>query len=118
MKHASIISTEEEALWEQGILGCDNPKSLLRAVFYLNGKLRGGSEHQNLKLSQLQKSRSVCIYTENSSKNRTDKLSEQSVANKHAPIISTYEQVGECCNVYLLDMYTTLKWYVDYSPVA
>ena len=40
VKHASIISTEEEeALWQQGILGCDNPKSLLRAVFYLNGKI-------------------------------------------------------------------------------
>ena len=39
VKHASVISLEEEeALWEQGILGCDSPKSLLRAVFYLNGK--------------------------------------------------------------------------------
>lgn len=28
VKHASVISTEEvEALWGQGILGCDNPKS-------------------------------------------------------------------------------------------
>lgn len=60
VKHASGISTEEEeALWEQGILGCDNPKSLLCAVFYLNGKifcLHGGSEHRKLKLSQLQRS--------------------------------------------------------------
>ena len=67
VKHASVISTEEEgALWEQGILGCDNPKSLLRAVFYLNGKnfcLRGGSEHRNLKLSQLQPSSSLCSPT-------------------------------------------------------
>ena len=40
VKHASIISTEEEEdLWEQGTLGCDNPKSLLRAVFYLNGQI-------------------------------------------------------------------------------
>ena len=74
MKHASIISTEEEeALWEQGILGCDNPKSLLRAVFYLNGKnfcLRGGSEHRNLKLSQLQwfSNPEQYVYTENGSK--------------------------------------------------
>ena len=57
VKHASISTKEEEALWEQGILGCDNPKSLLCAAFYLNDKifcLRGGSEHRNLKLSQLQ----------------------------------------------------------------
>ena len=50
VKHASVISTEEEdAIWEQEILGCDNPKSLLRAVFYLKRKkkfcLGGGSEH-------------------------------------------------------------------------
>lgn len=39
VKHASIISPKEEnALWAEGILGRDNLKSLLRAVFYLNGK--------------------------------------------------------------------------------
>ena len=39
IKHASIISEEEEAiLWEQQILGCHSPKALVRAVFFLNGK--------------------------------------------------------------------------------
>ena len=86
IKHASVISTEEEeALWEQGILSCDNPTSLLR---YLNGKnfcLRGGSEHRNLKLFQLQRSSNPdqYLYTENGSKNRSGRLSERSVAKKN-----------------------------------
>ena len=48
---------EENTLWESGVLGTDNPKSLLRAVFFGNGKnfrLRGGSEHRDLRLSQIQ----------------------------------------------------------------
>ena len=69
--------------------------------------LRGGSEHRNLKLSQLQRSSNPdqYLYTENGSKNRSGRLSERSVANKHVPIVSTYKQVGERCHVYLLDMY-------------
>ena len=39
IKHASIISEEEEAiLWEQQILGCHSPKALVRAVFSLMEK--------------------------------------------------------------------------------
>ena len=35
--HTAIISEEEEAkLWEKGILGVDNSKSLQRAVFYFS----------------------------------------------------------------------------------
>ena len=53
VKHASIVSKDEaNVLWEQGVLGIDTPKSLLRAVFYYNGKnfcLRGGKEHRCLK---------------------------------------------------------------------
>ena len=58
VKHTSVISPEEEnALWESDVLGVKTPKSLLYAVFYKNGQnvcLRGGAEHRNLKLSQLQ----------------------------------------------------------------
>ena len=46
VRHTPIIREEEEAkLWEYGILGVDNPKSLQRAVFYFVGKrscIRGG----------------------------------------------------------------------------
>ena len=59
VKHASVVSCEEEnALWAADVLGTNNPTALLRAVFFLNGKnfcLCGGSEHRNLKLSQLQR---------------------------------------------------------------
>ena len=95
MKHASTISLEEEnALWSAGILGSDNPKSLLRAVFYQNGKnfcLRGGSEHRNLKLSQLQRRSdpNQYIYTENGSKNRSRRLNKRSVEKKTVPTFFT-----------------------------
>lgn len=56
-KHAEIFTKEEEAmLWEVGTLGLDTPQALLSAVFFLNGKifcLKGGEEHQNLKISQV-----------------------------------------------------------------
>ena len=59
VKHASVITSEEEdALWENGVLSTENPKALLSAVFYCNGKnfcLRGACEHRNLKLSQLKR---------------------------------------------------------------
>ena len=39
VRHTTIISEEEEAkLWEKGILGVDNPKSLQWAVFYFISK--------------------------------------------------------------------------------
>ena len=49
---------EEECQWSSGTLGDDNPRSLLHAVFYLNGKnicLRGGNKQRNLKISQLKR---------------------------------------------------------------
>lgn len=61
-------------LWTTGVLGSDNPNSLLRAVFYLNGRkfcLRGGEEQRNLKISQLERLQNPdrYVYTENASKN-------------------------------------------------
>ena len=60
-----------------------------------------------MKLSQLQWSADPdqYLYTENRSKNHSGRLSERSVASKRVPIVSTYEQVGERCHVYLLDTY-------------
>ncbi len=38
-KHAEIIAKEDEIkLWETNVIGTKNPKALLQAVFYLNGK--------------------------------------------------------------------------------
>ena len=56
VKHTAVISHDEEsALWESGVIGVHNPKALLNAVFFLNGKvlcLRGGRKHKSLKVSQ------------------------------------------------------------------
>ena len=82
VKHATLISKEEEnALWENGVLGEGTPTQLLNAVFYYNGKnlcLRGGKEHRALKLSQLVRAKDPdqYIYTENGSKNRSGGLYE------------------------------------------
>ena len=53
----TISSEEENQLWASGVLNVDSPKGLLRSVFYFNGKcfcLRGGQEHRDLGISQLQ----------------------------------------------------------------
>ncbi len=55
---------EERQLWDSGVLGTDNPLSLLCAVFFNNGKmfcLRGGDEHRHLKLYQFQQTGSGYI---------------------------------------------------------
>ena len=49
-KHAEIVTkVEENQLWEAGVLGTSDPKTLLHTVFYLNFCLRGGQEHRELK---------------------------------------------------------------------
>ena len=86
IRHASIISEEEEAiLWERQILGCHSPKALVRAVFFLNGKifcLRGGKEHMELKLSQFQRENNHWKYTEYGSKNFRGGLADLRHENK------------------------------------
>lgn len=70
----AFTKADEESLWQSGVLGIDNPKSLLYNVFYMNGKnfsLRGGEEQRQLKLSQFQRLTNPLryVYTENASKN-------------------------------------------------
>ena len=65
-KHAEIVTkVEENQLWEAGVLGTTDPKTLLHTVFYLNGKnfcLRGGQEHRELKISQLTRVSCLAIH--------------------------------------------------------
>ena len=92
-------------LWEQVVLGTDCPKSLLRAVFYLNSVnlcLRGGGEHRNLQFQRLEDPDRY-IYTENGSKNHSGSFIGASVQNKQVPIYSTYGTVGKRCHA--LDLY-------------
>ena len=52
-RKAEVISFEdEELMWEKGILGDDNPQSLLDTMLFMNGlyfALRGGKEHRKLR---------------------------------------------------------------------
>ena len=110
-KHAEIVTkVEENQLWEAGVLGTSDPKTLLHTVFYLNGKnfcLRGGQEHRELKISQL--TRVSCpqegyIYTENASKNRSGGFAQLSVEHKVVPVYASTAG-PERCHVQILDLY-------------
>ena len=109
-KHTEGISKEEEdQLWSCGVLNTTTPLGLLRAVFFYNGKcfcLRGGQEHRDLKLSQLQRETGPdrYVYTENASKNRKGGLRELRLEHKVVPVIADPE-AGVRCHVYLLDLY-------------
>ncbi len=122
-KHAEISSKEDEIkLWETKVIGTENPKALLRVVFYLNGKnfcLRGDQEHRNLKLSQLVKCTSPSLhylYLENSSKNPGGLAHFKQVA-KRVPIYSN-SKAGYKCHIHILDLYFSKlppdAWKKDY----
>ena len=111
VKHAEVISKEEEdRLWRQNCMGAAAPRGLLNAVFYLNGKnfcLRGGEEHRNVKLSQLQRLSQPdrWIYHENCSKNRAGTFKQLHLASKEVPTHCTCNLSAERCHVHLLDLY-------------
>ena len=73
-----ITKDEEQLLWSSGQLDPSTPRGLLNAVFFLHGKnfvLRGGTEHRDLKISQIARNVSPegkerYTYTERCSKNR------------------------------------------------
>ena len=111
VKHEEVVSKEEkDRLWKQNCMGAANPKALVNAVFYLNGKnfcLRGGEEHRNLKLSQLQRLSQPdrWIYHENCSKNRAGTFKQLHLASKVVPTYCTCNVSPERCHVHLLDFY-------------
>ena len=57
-KQAKIVAqSEEDTLWEKGVVGTHSPAALSNAVFIYCGIylcLRGGDEHRDLKLSQFE----------------------------------------------------------------
>ena len=62
---------------------CENAKSLLKTVFYMNGK-NFAQEHRDLKLSQFQRFASPLhyVYTENALKNRSGGLTQMRVRTR------------------------------------
>ena len=118
-KQAEAISvSEEDRLWMTGTIGLHSPLALLFAVFYYNGLnfvLRGGQEHREFKISQLE-FRTVsdpdapgkdieCVrYTEHGSKNRPGGRHQLNLENK---VVVQYAQLdrGERCHVRMLRLY-------------
>lgn len=117
VKHTSVFSAaEEDQLWSAGVLGVDSPRALLNAVFFTVGKtfcLRGGREHEMLKLKQFKfgTEGSACaerkvdfvVYTENGSKNRSGSYKDRGEAKEVKHFAN--ERLGERCAVYLLKLY-------------
>ena len=90
-KQARVITEEEEGiLWEKKVLGCHSPTSLLHTIFYFCGMyfcLRGGAEHRELKLSQLEVQVSsngvkCLVYREHGSKNHQGLTQQLHLNNK------------------------------------
>ena len=100
-----IAVEDEEKFWETGALGTETPEKLLHTVFYLNGKnflLRGGEEHYNLKISQMQRFENPprYEYTELVSKNRAGGLASYRLKNKVVPVFHD-ESFRNRCHVYI-----------------
>ena len=117
-KQARVITHDEEhTLWESSILGDKTPESLLHAVFYLNGLnfcLRGGEEHRQLKITQLQRMTvpdpdnpgqmiDCYEYTEFGSKNRSGGLNQVYLRNKGFRQYAAKN--ASRCHVRLIDLY-------------
>ena len=104
-----ITNEEEDILWQSEVVSTDNPKGLLRAIFYYCGKcfcLRGGLEHRNLSLSQFERlfNPDRYIYREKSSKNKQGGLKQLRIEHKVVTIMAN-KAVGNRCPVFLLDLY-------------
>ena len=114
VQHCEVLTpSDEQQMWQTGVIGIHSPLAFLRAVFIFNSKnfcLRGGKEQKELKLSQIQRGfdeelgKAYYTYVENGSKNRRG--CDLHVNNK---TVRQYEQpeLGMCCHVYLLDLYVT-----------
>jgi hypothetical protein len=104
-----LSNDDEGKLWDLGVLNVTTPLGLLRAVFFYCGKcfcLRGGAEHRNLALSQLERGHEPdkYIYQENSSKNRHGGIGQMRLEHKVVTIVANSTQIPRC-PVYILDLY-------------
>ena len=85
-----IQVSEENVLWEKGLLGCTTPQVLVNTMVFLCGlyfALRSGQEHRSLTFDQLElfepdDGPAYLLYTENASKNNTGGLAQRKVQPK------------------------------------
>lgn len=117
--HTSTVSKDyittkmECLLWEQNILGCNNPQQLIWTIFYLVGVnfgLRGGAEHADLSMRNFQKvvidGRKAIKFTQLLSKTFQGGIKD---IRKKAKEVLAFE-VEECkymCLVNVFDIYVS-----------
>jgi hypothetical protein len=117
-KQAEVITSDMEMMmWEQGVLGEDNPKALLNTVFHLLGlhfALRGGVEQRRLRhnpsqisLLTLPDGRRCLEYREDVSKTNAGGLKS---INKKRKVTRAFETLDcpERCPVRLYERYNSL----------
>lgn len=65
-----ITEEDEKTMWMKGLLGCSTSKSLMRTIYFYNGKLFGlrAKEHRNLKYSNFRIESDSVVYDESVSK--------------------------------------------------
>ena len=105
----NISNEEESLLWSSGVINVETPKGLLQAVFYFNGKcfcLRGGQEHRDLGVSQLQRlyKPERYLYSEIASKNRPGGKNQSRFNHKTVTVVAN-PYVGIRCHVFILNKY-------------
>jgi hypothetical protein len=91
-----------------GVFSTTTHKGLLRAAFYYCGKcffLRGGMEHRNLALSQLERLQEPdrYVYRENFSKNKQGGIRQLKLEHKLVTMFAN-PSVKEKCPVNILDI--------------
>ena len=102
---ASAISpSQEDLLWERGVLGKNTPKTLVRTIFFLCGKffgLRGGHEQRDLEwgrdiqLTQTEVGESL-IYTTKYSKNYNGGLKQKNIKPKEVKAFPNPDNTDRC----------------------
>ncbi len=120
-KQAIPISIQEEdKMWQENILGDDNPETLLNTLIYLLGiylALRGVQEHKDLKVgtySQLcihfddENESKYLLYKPTHLKNNQGGIKEMGKKKKEVSVYENKEN-PHCCVVYIFEKYMGLR---------
>jgi len=102
----TLTDTEEDSLWEKGLLGDHTPQTLLDTIIFYNGyyfALRSGKEHWQLRCNPCQiqvvehpGERPLLWYTEDVSKNRPGGLKGRNIKPKVAVQHANLEDLKRC----------------------
>ena len=103
-KAEPILESEEDILWEKGLLGSHSPQSLIDTMVFMAGlyfALRSGEEHRQLRFSSVKLvekpgSTSYLIYTESTSKNNPGGLKHRKVTTKQVTHHANTEHPDRC----------------------